>query len=121
MADHPVRSSHNSGHKPEKRKGLVATIRARNAELARVGRETAPRRAARVATAVNRGRPSDKDIERVKRMSPEAIARELNRQRIRSASKDTARKRSKFAQLAGLRKRSKRGPRSQFIEGKTKF
>jgi len=114
MADHPVRSSHNSDHKPEKKKGLVATIRARNAELARVGRETAPRR------AVRKARPSAGKAVKVKG-SPEQIARRLNIQRIKSASKDTARKRSLLAQLAGLRKRSKRGPRSQFIEGKTKF
>ncbi len=117
MADLQANTSHNTGHntghKP-KRKGVLAAIRARNAELARVGRETAPRR------AVRKARPSTGKAMRVEG-SPEQIARRLNIQRIKSASKDTARKRSLLAQLKGLRKRSKRGPRSQFIEGKTKF
>jgi len=117
--DHPVRSSHKGSHNTGHKKGLISTIRERNRKIAAVAK----------ATAVNRGRPSNKDVAAVRRsvkdpfsgMSPSQISRAINTQRIKSASKDTARQRSKIAQLKGLRKRSKRGPRSQFIEGKTKF
>jgi len=110
-------TGHNTGHNDQpKKKGLISTIRARNRELARVARETAPRS----TRAVRKARPSNGKAVKVEG-TPEQIARRLNIQRIKSASKDTARKRSLLAQLRGLRKRSKRGPGFEFIEGKSKF
>jgi hypothetical protein len=112
------------------RKGVISSIRARNRELRRVARETAPSsgraagRAARLAAIKNQGRPSDKDIERIKRMSPEAIARELNRDRIRSQSRDVSRKRTALSVAKGKIRQGAKKVRKKlrgFIPGRTKF
>ena len=122
MADHPVRSSHNSdhntGHKPKRRSVLseasagIAALKSRRASLKDPFAEPKQKRIKK---------PEKQVVDPFAGMSPEQISRAINIQRIKSASKDTARERSKLAQLRGLRKRSKRGPRSRFIEGKTKF
>ncbi len=118
MADHPVRSSHNSDHKPKKSSVLseasagITALKSRRASLKDPFAEPKKKRIKK---------PEKKTVDPFVGMSPSQISRAINTQRIKSASKDTARARSGISQLKGLRKRSKRGPRSQFIEGKTRF
>ena len=115
-------TGHNTGHKKKESSIIseaaagLAALKTRRARLKDPFGDDKPKK---------RPKPKPKkkvaEADRFAGMSPEQISRALNIQRIKSASKDTARKRSLLAQLRGLRKRSKRGAGFQFIEGKTKF
>ena len=105
------------------RRSLRQNIERRNKALAEAFAATSPRSttaAGRGARKVGR-RIAKKSVNDITNKSPEQIARALNRQRIKSQSREVSRKRGKTAQLKGLKKRSKRGSGFKFIEGKSRF
>ncbi len=106
-----------------KRPGLISTILTRNEEIAKVFRETASVRpkTKRKVKAKTITKPTKTRFED---MSPEQISRELNKQRIKSQSKDVSRKRTVVAVAKGKIKKVVKKTRKKlrgFVEGKSKF
>lgn len=110
----------------KKRRGLLSTLKAREAEISRVARETAPRSgvaAARAAVKAARSRPNS-DVKRLLAKSPETLAREENIRRIKSQSRDVSRKRTAVSVAKGKIKKVAKKARKKlrgFIPGRTKF